>query len=68
MCYRLWDASDDLDESTPPEIEDADLAPLVSLYHHFLSLLLPFLKPLLPFVITHKFEFVYGAALSFMTQ
>lgn len=28
MCYRLWDADDDLEESTPPEILDADLAPL----------------------------------------
>ena len=28
VCYRLWDAGDDLEESTPPEIWDADLAPL----------------------------------------
>jgi hypothetical protein len=28
VCYRLWDPSDDLDESTAPEIADADLAPL----------------------------------------
>jgi ATP-dependent helicase HrpB len=28
VCYRLWDAGDPLDESTAPEIEDADLAPL----------------------------------------
>lgn len=28
VCYRLWDPSDDLEESTPPEIADADLAPL----------------------------------------
>eukprot|EP00877_Chromochloris_zofingiensis_P012032 jgi/Chrzof1/7082/Cz02g10060.t1 len=28
VCYRLWDADDDLEESTPPEILDADLAPL----------------------------------------
>ncbi len=29
VCFRLWDATDRLVESTPPEITDADLAPLV---------------------------------------
>jgi hypothetical protein len=28
VCYRLWDNSEPLDESTAAEIEDADLAPL----------------------------------------
>lgn len=28
VCYRLWDPSDTLDPTTPPEITDADLAPL----------------------------------------
>ena len=28
-CLRLWDQSDMLMESTPPEIEEADLAPVV---------------------------------------
>lgn len=29
ICYRLWDQDDVLEEVTPPEICDADLAPLV---------------------------------------
>lgn len=28
VCYRLWDAGDGLDETTPPEMANADLAPL----------------------------------------
>lgn len=29
MCIRLWDEDEQLLESTPPEINEADLAPLV---------------------------------------
>ena len=29
VCLRLWDQDERLLESTPPEIEEADLAPLV---------------------------------------
>jgi len=29
VCLRLWDQDEQLLESTPPEIEEADLAPMV---------------------------------------
>ena len=29
VCLRLWDEDEQLMESTPPEIEEADLAPVV---------------------------------------
>ena len=29
VCLRMWDKGEGLVESTPPEIEEADLAPVV---------------------------------------